>query len=138
MNITRIGSYVFSLAAFALIVGCKTESTTDPLVGWKSVGTTEFTGGAYQTYIDKIPFDKTIADDVRNFVEKLPIVRGRFVDRSENYWIDELSFFENGTGQRAVRIHIPLNGIYQNYVLIYDSSNVRVKVIKFSSGHYAC
>ena len=136
MNITRITSYFLSLAAFALIVGC--ESTTDPLIGWKSVGDTGFTGGGYQTYIEKIPFDKTIVADVRDFVEKLPIVKGQFADRSENYWIDDMSFFEDGTGQRAVKIKIPLSGTYQNYVLIYNKSNVRIKVIKFSSGHYAC
>src|SRR5258706_5789422 len=135
MNFARITSYVLFLATSVLIVGC--ESTIDPLIGWKPIGNSGFTGGAYQTYIEKIPFDKSISDDVRNFVEKLPIVRSKYADRSENYWIDDISFFEGGTGQRAVKIHIPLDGTYQNYVLIYNKSNVRIKVIKFASGHYA-
>lgn len=136
MNLSRLKSYFLGAAVIVIFLGC--ESTTDPLVGWKCIGNTGFTGGAYQTYVDKIPFEKIISNDVRDFVETLPIVRGKYADRSENYWIDEMSYFEDGKGQRAVKIHIPLDGTYQNYVLIYDKSGRRIKVKKFASGHYAC
>jgi len=118
--------------------GHRQENTTEPLVGWYIDGDTGFQMG-YQACIEKIPYDKAISDDVRNFVEKLPIVKDPFgfADRSENYWITHISFFMDGTGQHAVKIDdIPIKGTYQNYVLIYNKSDVRIKVIKFSNGHY--
>jgi hypothetical protein len=136
VNLCRIKCYLYALAIPVLFVGC--ENTINPLIGWQLVGDTGYTKGGYQSCIDKIPFEKAIAEDIRDFVEKLPIVRSKYGDRSENYWIDEMSFFDDGAGQRAVRICIPLEGTYQNYALIYDKLGKRVKVIKFASGHYAC
>jgi hypothetical protein len=50
----------------------------------------------------------------------------------------DLYFCEDGTGQHAVEIVIPLNGTYWTHVLVYDKSNKRVKSMKFRSGKYAC
>ena len=115
-------------------------NTNEPLVGWYSDGDTGVTDGGYQACIEKIPYGNAISNDVRNFVEKLPMVKSPFgfiPSRSENYWITQMSFFVDGTGQHAIKIDdIPIEGTYQNYVLIYNKSDVRIKVIKFSSGHY--
>jgi hypothetical protein len=45
-------------------------------------------------------------------------------------------FCEDGTGQHAVEISIPLNGKFWKHVLIYDKTNRRVKTVKYSSGRY--
>jgi hypothetical protein len=124
------------LATFVWAVGC--VSTTNPLASWKSDGSSGYVdmSGSCQAYVEKIPYGKAVSDDVENFIKKLPIRRGRFADRSESYWIHEISLFEDGTGQHAVQIEIDLNGTYLNYVLIYDKKNNRVKVKKYSSGNY--
>jgi hypothetical protein len=46
--------------------------------------------------------------------------------------------FEDGTGQRAVVLSIPLDGEFLSYILIYDTSGKRVKAAKHSGGHYSC
>ena len=45
--------------------------------------------------------------------------------------------FEDGNGQHAIRIEIPLNGTWWEHVLIYNKNNTRIKVIKYANGHYA-
>ena len=130
------GWLIFSvwLTALTWATGCRT--TTDPLVGWKPDGDSGYVAGNYQAYIEKIPYGKAVSDDVQKFIRELPMHRGTFADRSESYWIDQISLFEDGTGQHAVRIHITFHGTYWNYVLIYNKSNVRIKTVKFSSGKY--
>ena len=76
--------------------------------------------------------NQAITDDYRNFIKKLPPGESKFIMDGS------IKFFENGMGQRAVDIEIPLDGTYWHYALIYDNSNARIKMIRFSSGHYRC
>jgi hypothetical protein len=124
------------LASLLLTVGC--VSTADPLARWKPDGNSGYVdiGGSCQAYVKTIPYGKAISDDVLKFIEEMPVHKGRFKDISESYWIDNISIFKDGTGQRAVKIHFGLDGTYLDYVLIYNESNVRIKTVKFSSGEY--
>lgn len=45
-------------------------------------------------------------------------------------------YFNDGTGQHAVEIEVALNGTWWKHVLFYDKNNKRVKVVKYSPGHY--
>lgn len=132
----RITILVLVLAALTFTTGC--ESTTDPLVGWKFVAPVAFTPGEMSAKIDTIPNYKAISDDVQDFVNKLPISYSKYGNRRYCYWISTVTLFQDGTGQHAVKIEIPLDGTHQNYVLIYDKSNTRIKTRRFASGHYAC
>jgi len=108
----------------------------DPLIGWKELGSMGWNGLASPG--DHLPpLSKAITDDYQDFINKLPI-RKDHANHSESYWIDEVSVFEDGTGQHAVVIQIPLDGTWWKHILIYDKNNVRIKTIKFASGHYAC
>jgi hypothetical protein len=138
------------VAAVVLSVGCK--NGTNPLIGWKCVGSmplatlsslrgwTNSTITAPLGELPAPPLSKAISDDYQDFVQKLPVRKDPFGfgDRSERYFIEGVSVFEDGTGQRAILINIPLDGTYWNYVLIYNKSDVRTKMIKFSGGHYSC
>ena len=132
--------FVFVLAV-VLAFGCRCSTSRpepDPLAGWKSDGDSGYVNmeGSCQAYIENIPFGMLVAGDVEKFIKELPVHKGEFGDRSESYWVDNISLFEDGTGQHAVKIHIPLLGTYVNYVLIYNKSNVRINTIKFISGKY--
>ena len=118
MKIIRFPSWVL-LIAFVCAVGCATR-TPDPLAGWKG-GTTAYEGN---------PYDKTITDDYRNHIQKLPPAEKNFISDVE------IRFFEDGTGRGAVKIEVGLNGIWWEHVLIYDKDNKRVKVIKYKNGGY--
>jgi hypothetical protein len=135
----KIPLFILLVAALVFVAGC--ESTTNPLVaGWKSVAPISCSGGEMSATVDTLPGYKAITDDVQIFVNTLPILKDPFGfgDRRYCYWIHAVTLFEDGTGQHAVKIEIPLDGTYQNYVLIYDKSNVRIKTMRFASGHYAC
>jgi hypothetical protein len=45
-------------------------------------------------------------------------------------------YYEDGTGQHAVRIIIGINGEGWEHILFYSKDNKRVKAIKYLSGHY--
>jgi hypothetical protein len=138
MSTTRL---IFLLVAFVLVAGCASpKPTPDPLAGWKSVAPIGCKDGEMSATVDTLPGYKAITDDVQNYVNNLPVYHGPDYDpvtRRYCYWIQKVTLFEDGTGQHAVKIEIPLFGVYQNYVLIYDKSNVRIRAIKFASGHYA-
>src|SRR5580698_11606395 len=105
--------FCFLLTAIVLVAGCATQKPTpDPLTGWKILG-----GNHY----DKI--DKSIVDDYQDYIRKLPAEESYYAKGSA-VW-----FFEDGTGQHAVKIEIPLNGAYSEHVLFYDKNNIRTKVI---------
>lgn len=99
--------------------GCAT-SKPNPLTGWNFCPVDE-----------EENFIKAVSDDYHNYIEKLsPKVR---------YYVQEynISFFKDATGQHAVKIEIPLNGVYVEHVLFYDKENKRVNVIVYSGGRYA-
>jgi plasmid replication initiation protein len=133
MNIARITLYVLSLAASIWIVGC--GETPNPLKSWKWLGwiQAEQTTGRLAVVVDvktTIYPDKAITDDYQNFIKTLP--------KEESYMITDITttFYEDRTGQHAVNIEIPIDGKYRDYALIYDKSNKRTKLIKYSRGHY--
>ena len=135
----KIPSFILLVAAFVFAAGC--ESTTDPLaVGWKSVAPIGCKVGEMSADITPLPGYKAITDDVQNYVNKLPVDHGPDYDpvtRRWCYWIFGVTLFEDGTGQHAVKIQINRVNHDENFVLIYNKSNVRIKTIRFSSGHYA-
>ena len=94
------------------VAGC--VSTTNPLVGWK-------------VDFNHEP-DQVIVIDYQNYIQKLPPDEKKFAYPNH--------FYEDGMGQHAVQIEIPLNGTWWEHVLIYDKDNKRIKTIKYSSGSY--
>src|SRR5215469_820590 len=113
---------------------------SNPLIGWKSIGTVVCKNGEMSAEVSPLPGYKGISDDVQNYVNKLPVEHGPSWDpvrRRWCYWIEDMRFYEDGTGQHAVGFHIPHNGTWWGYALIYDKDNKRVKAVRFIEGHYA-
>jgi len=105
-----------------LMAGCScstTKHTPDPLAGWK-----------YLLHVGHSHFDKAVVDDYTAYIQSLPPDEARLVER------DSINEYEDNTGQHAVKIVIPLNGTWWEHVLIYDKSDKRIKVIKYSNGGY--
>jgi uncharacterized protein YceK len=113
--------FPFSAALDTLLLPvdlAKPAPVENPLKPWKWLGWTS-------------P-NQAITDDYKAFIKTLPQGEIKFIMDSG------IKFFEDGKGQRAVDIEIPLDGTYWNYALIYDNSNKRIKTVRFSSGHYRC
>jgi hypothetical protein len=120
MNTTRF-TFCILLAAILWGAGCAApKPALDPLAGWKVLLTR-----------DSEKLNQAITDDYRDYIQKLPPEERKFVD-DNNIW-----FYEDGTGQHAVRIEIGLNHTWWEHVLIYDKENKRIKVIKYPNGRYA-
>ena len=92
-------------------------SHTNPIAGWKILFSR-----------DSDNLNQSIKDDYNAYIKALP--------SDERNGIGPIQFFEDGTGQHAVRIEIAQNGTDWAHVLIYDKDNKRVRVVKFVSGHY--
>jgi hypothetical protein len=121
MNTTRFTFYIL-LATLVWTAGCSgLAHHSDPLAGWKG-GTSAYVG---------CPFDQTIIDDYRNYIQTLPPEERGFV-RDSN-----IRFYEGEGDQRAVEISIPINGTWWKHVLIYDKESKRIKMIRYASGRYA-
>jgi hypothetical protein len=110
--------YTFVTLLFCA-VGCTTR-TSDPMTGWSLCRSQ-----------DPAKMPKAIIDDYHAYVSQLPA--------GEKHSFNEYSsfFFENEAGQHAVKIEIPLHGVWLEHLLIYDSDNKRIDVKTFTSGHYA-
>jgi hypothetical protein len=108
----------FILALCVMVIsGCSCSApkpVPDPLAGW-------------HFYRDD-RLDKTIIDDYKDYIEKLPPEERKFA-----YYAH---CFEDGGQQHAVQIEIPLNGVWWEHVLIYDKNDKRIKTIKYTSGAY--
>jgi hypothetical protein len=116
----KINRLIFSflLATIVWTAGCTMFARhSDPLVGWKP----EF---------NSRPSDQIIEKDYQDYIQKLP--------PKERTSAGPIFYFEDGTGQQAVKIEIGVNGTSWVHVLIYDKDNKRIKVIKYVAGHYAC
>jgi uncharacterized protein YceK len=78
------------------------------------------------------PLDKAVTDDYQNFIKKLKFRHG---PESKDFgaYGGSIVFFEDGTGQHAVKIVIPCDNLDDSvtYILIYDKSDVRRNVIKY-------
>jgi len=72
--------------------------------------------------------NKAITGDYKAYVQTL--------SPEERKYLSTILFYEDGTGQHAVRITIGLNGTVWRHVLIYDRNDKRIKTIKYASGDY--
>jgi hypothetical protein len=117
---SRFARYFLLFAVVALSSGCGSKSQPDPLAGWKKWSTD--TG---------YHLDKAITNDLQNYIKTLPPQQREIAA----FPYSQL-FCEDGTGQHAVEISIPLNGTFWKHVLIYDKTNRRVKTVKYRSGRY--
>jgi hypothetical protein len=102
-----------------LVSGCATsvpKPSPNPLEGWHFCSL---------TYLDT---NKLVVDDYQGYIKKLP------PDEMKLAYVNHV--FEDGTGQHAVQIEIPLNGKWWEHVLFYDKNNKRIKTVKYSSGGF--
>jgi hypothetical protein len=118
----------------------------DPLKGWKSWSEWDETShpdvyGPHGRYLlqpgqraKHSPLDKAIKDDYKNYLQK----HEPFYFVNGPAFSDGPTFYEDGTGQHAVRIEVGSNGSYTVYIFIYDDHNVRKKIMRFADGGYAC
>ena len=114
---------ILIVALLALCSSCSKQwsPAVDPLKGWNAWG----------EHDKKRPaLDKAIRDDYQNYLQK----------NEPGFFPSALgaTFYEDGAGQHAVNIRIGRNGSYTIYIFIYDKSNLRIKVMRFSDGGYAC
>jgi len=110
------------IAAFLVVCpGCTgtrpTDSAPNPLIGWDLSWSQ-----------DPAKLDRRITDDYEQYIKDLPAEQR---DR-----IGPIRLFEDGTGQHAVSIEIAINGTDLAHVLFYDPIGRRVRVIKYTTGHY--
>jgi hypothetical protein len=119
-------TFLLLLTMLVLTAGCawpwvfftgKGPQHPDPLEEWKLCWSQ-----------DSNKLNKAIVDDYQDYIQKLPAEEKKF--------IGPIQFFEDGTGQHAVRIEIALKGIDWAHVLIYDKENKRMRVIKYAAGRY--
>lgn len=108
-------TFLMFFAMFLFGFGCNTPKT-DPLEGF------------HVSDIVNLDSNKVITDDYQSYLRTLPPEEQKFARVS--------GFFEDGTGQHAVKIEIALNGTWWNHILIYSKDNKRIKVIKYSPGKY--
>jgi hypothetical protein len=106
-----------TFTALVLAVGCAApKPMPDPLAGFHEVD------------IQHLDNNRTIADDYKAYIQTL--------SPEERKYLGTTFFYEDGAGQRAVKIEIGLNGTWWQHVLIYDKDNQRIKTIKYSNGGY--
>ena len=110
--------FIFLLAAFALVAGCaKPKTASDPLAGF------------HASSLDMLDSNKVISDDYQAYIHSLSPEERKYMGPHE--------FFEDATGQHAVRVETDINGNQAWYhILIYDKDNKRIKVIKYYRGRY--
>jgi predicted component of type VI protein secretion system len=118
---------VFVILAVFLCAGCSTaKQTSNPLEGWKSLGS---------AYVTKVcPFGQTVKDDYQSYARNLSPEERRTISDFR------IEFFENESGQRAVTIKVDLYGTFGGkewtHVLIYDKANIRTKTLKYVSRRF--
>lgn len=100
------------LIAFIWASGCafpryKPVPTPDAIKGWK--------------HCDHV--DQAIIDDYQAFAHQV------WPD-GPTYLMAEVDLYEDGTGKHAVRIELGEQPKHIDYYLLYDTNNVRIKVIK--------
>jgi hypothetical protein len=117
MIISRF-TFCFLLVACNCVVGCTSlVHHSDPLAGWH-----------HSFSQDPSKLDEVIVDDYQDYIHQLPA--------RERKYVGDIFFFEDGTGQHAVRISIPLDGTEWAHILIYDKNGKRIKVTKYRAGRY--
>jgi len=96
MSATRLTSCFLLVVILALSAGCDSKPRPDPLAGWKKWGT----DAGYH-------LDKAITDDYQVYINKLPPQ-----ERERAKFKYHQRFCEDGTGQHAVEISVPLDGTW--------------------------
>src|ERR1019366_5234874 len=103
-----------------VISGCSCSApklTPDPLAGF------------HFSSLGNLDSNKAITDDYKDYVQKLSPEEKKYMGPHE--------FFEDATGQHAIRMETDINGDQAWYhILIYDKDNKRIKVIKYYRGKY--
>ena len=85
--------------------------------------------GFHVSSLGNLDSNKTITDDYKDYIQKL--------SPKEKQYVGPIFYFENGTGQHAVRIETDIGGKDCWYhILFYDKDNKRTKVIKYFYGRY--
>ncbi len=131
MKITRF-IFCFLLAMFLCGFGCSSpKPIPDPLAGWQK---------NYKSWPDAQAIEKDYQDYLKSLGIK-PLKAGAAViyasdDGSED--VGSIEYFEDGTGQHAVKITISVNHAVWEHILIYDKDNKRIKTIKYRSGSVSC
>jgi len=93
------------------------EISTKPLAGWYLDGDAES------------QHDKAIIDDYQAYAHSV-------WPKDHDFFFSEVNFYEDANGRHAVRIELePGLREYKEYYLIYDTNNVRSKVIKGKTWH---
>jgi hypothetical protein len=117
MNIIQL-SFCVLLAGSFCWNGCELfASHTNPIAGWEVA---DYVGQP----------NEMIVKDYQDFIQTLPAKEKSLVDSAS------ISYFKDATGQHAIKIEIPQNGIWWEYVLIYGKDNERIKTVKYTSGGY--
>ena len=112
--------FLVLVAMFLLGFGCNTSKPTpDPLAGF------------HVSSLGNLDANKAITADCKNYIQTLSPEEKKYLGPSP------IGFFEDGTGQNAVRIEIDLNGTAWFHDLIYDKDNRRIKTIKHVGYYYA-
>jgi hypothetical protein len=114
MNIAR---FIILLAVVVMIAGCALQKPTpDPLAGF------------HRSDVGNLDDNKAITDDYEAYIQTLPAVEKKYSRVS--------GYYQDGTGQHAVQIEIPLNGRWYYYILFYDKDDKRIKVVRYVDGGY--
>jgi hypothetical protein len=117
-SINKLGFvFLMLMSTFILGCGCNTSKPIpDPLAGF------------HASSLGNLDSNKAITDDYKTYI--------RTLSPEEQKYAGPILFYEDGTGQHAVRIEIGLNGVWWEHVLFYDKNNKRVKTMKYSNGGY--
>ena len=131
MKIMRV-IFCLLLAALVCGFGCtSSKPTPDPLAGW-------------QTNYKSWPGAQVIEKDYQDYLKDLGVKPEKagdivlYASEDGSKCVGSIDFFNDGTGQHAVKITISVNHAVWEHVLIYDKSDKRIKAIKYAAGHVSC
>jgi hypothetical protein len=112
--ISRFGlAFLVLFAAIFWVAGCATR-------------TPEVLAGFHFSSLKNLDSSKAITDDFQDYLQKLSPEERKYAGPHE--------YFEDGTGQHAIRIETDQYNERWYHVLIYDKENKRIKVIKYCEG----
>jgi hypothetical protein len=114
------------LLASIWLSGC---AAPNPVKGWKAhyANLDPPNRTNYYRAAQNYQIDQSIIDDHKHFVETLK-------KRYAIQWVAEIYYYEDGTGQHAVKLTIKTGPRdYNDFYLMYDKANARTKVIKGKS-----
>lgn len=67
-------------------------------------------------------------DDYQDYIQKLP--------PKDKGHVGPVDFFEDETGQHAIKFEIDVNNSSWIHTIIYNNENKRIRVIKYYRGRY--